>query len=368
MPIPNSIADLSTTVTLNSPQGGDPVGGNIDNYFRAHAALIKKSLSKGAFGLTSQSQLPVPADGLVFTVEIVGATINSFANVFDGRTIILHFTGVCTLVHSANLVLPTGGNIATISGDIAMFTQLSTGVWVCVSWDRASAAIAVSQSATAFNAAITAAIDAYKATADTKFVEVAGDTMTGTLVNKSGQMTIQGWAGDPNQGVLYLNEVKNRYLQYNGSGYKLGGAGLQVDGAIFAMDASLQADGNLYGTVWGGWLSTYLNARFDGRQPAGNYAHSAEGRKDIHWNGEFHLMQDNASGWHKLWTNNNFNPASKANAGSQVQHGVGITEFGSIRIATPQTLDLPGPWVVTSFRTSADAQIFFVRGVWLVNQ
>lgn len=45
MPVPHSLADLSTEETINSPQGGDSVGGQIDDYFRGHAVIIKRDLA-----------------------------------------------------------------------------------------------------------------------------------------------------------------------------------------------------------------------------------------------------------------------------------------------------------------------------------
>lgn len=50
----------------------------------------------------------------------------------------------------------------------------------------------------------------------------------GQITSTTGQLAAYGYAGNTNQGVVYLNQAANRYLYYNGSTYSLPGAPLQV--------------------------------------------------------------------------------------------------------------------------------------------
>ena len=43
MPVPTSIADLDSTAANNSPAGSDSIGTSLDDYLRAHAAIIKQN-------------------------------------------------------------------------------------------------------------------------------------------------------------------------------------------------------------------------------------------------------------------------------------------------------------------------------------
>ena len=45
MGVPATLADLDPIAANNSPSGSDPIGTNLDDYLRSHAALIKQSYS-----------------------------------------------------------------------------------------------------------------------------------------------------------------------------------------------------------------------------------------------------------------------------------------------------------------------------------
>lgn len=62
MPVPSTIADLSTVAADNSPQGSEPIGTSLDNYIRAGYAFIKQiynlfpvSVANGGTGATTAS-------------------------------------------------------------------------------------------------------------------------------------------------------------------------------------------------------------------------------------------------------------------------------------------------------------------------
>lgn len=74
------------------------------------------------------------------TLHITGASsISSLGTPPQaGAKRLVVFDGAATLVHSANLILPSGANIITAAGDSAIFLAESTSVVRCVNYTRAS--------------------------------------------------------------------------------------------------------------------------------------------------------------------------------------------------------------------------------------
>lgn len=73
-------------------------------------------------------------------VNITGTTtITSLGTGAAGITRTVQFAGILTLTHNAtSLILPTGANITTAAGDVAMFQSLGTGNWRCTGYMRAN--------------------------------------------------------------------------------------------------------------------------------------------------------------------------------------------------------------------------------------
>jgi hypothetical protein len=136
MPVPSSILDLDTSEAMNSPAGSDPVGGTLDNYLRAHAAILKRQFVKGN-DLNSAATLNVPAEGSYFLVKNLVTPITEFADNFAGRVVALRFEAGITLEHSSALILPGGLDIVTREDDTATFINESSGVWRCLHYSRA---------------------------------------------------------------------------------------------------------------------------------------------------------------------------------------------------------------------------------------
>jgi hypothetical protein len=91
--------------------------------------------AKGA-DVASATTLPLINDGNYF--DVTGTTtITAFASLGVGTWIGLHFDGILTLTHSADLVLPTGANITTAAGDESIWVEYASGDWRCVSYTRA---------------------------------------------------------------------------------------------------------------------------------------------------------------------------------------------------------------------------------------
>lgn len=93
-------------------------------------ALRWEQLTKGA-NIASATSIDIPVEGAFF--EITGTTdIAAITDTYPGRVVFLKFQDVLTLEHSAALVMPTGSNIETAAGDVAIFVNETTGVWKCV--------------------------------------------------------------------------------------------------------------------------------------------------------------------------------------------------------------------------------------------
>lgn len=126
MPVPTSIADISTSAGSNSPAGADSVGTSLDDYLRSIQAIVKQQDSRGS-DIASSTTITIPNAGKYFVVTGT-TTINSIADSWTGRTFLLQFSGACQLTNSANLILPGSANITTAAGDSALIVNESTGV------------------------------------------------------------------------------------------------------------------------------------------------------------------------------------------------------------------------------------------------
>jgi hypothetical protein len=97
------------------------------------------------------------------------------------------------------------------------------------------------------------------------------------------------------------------------------GSTIASRGNVWASGAQMSTDGNINGSIWGGWLST--------------------------------------------WLANN-----KATIGAQVQHNSGIIESAQFAAGTAYTIDFGNPWVCEGIRTNQGPTWQWLRGVWLRNQ
>lgn len=139
MPVPNSMADLATLAGSNFPTGTEAIGNSLDNYLRAHGAIIRSTNALASSTIASASTTDIgSADGEA--VGVTGtATINSLGTGFTGCYREVTFTGAATLTNSANLQLPNGANIVTATGDVIGFRCKGAGVWQMTGrWDGLS--------------------------------------------------------------------------------------------------------------------------------------------------------------------------------------------------------------------------------------
>lgn len=169
MPVPTSIADLSTTAASNSPAGADAIGTGLDDYLRTIQAIVKQQAAKGS-DIASSTAIDVPNSGSYFVVTGT-TTIAGISDDWNGRQVVLKFSGALQLTHSSGFILPSAANITTAAGDCLLAVNESTGVWRVVVYQRADG--------TALLGATSAGVQIQS---DTRFtVGGTADAMTGTL-------------------------------------------------------------------------------------------------------------------------------------------------------------------------------------------
>jgi len=143
MPVPTLISQLSTTASLNSPDGAVDVPSSIDDYQRAHAAFIAQLYA----GTVAAPTVIVPSATTTDigaaaseNVDISGtATITGFGIVAEGINRKGRFTGVLTLTHNAtSLILPGNANITTAANDRYEARSLGGGNWIVTKYQYAS--------------------------------------------------------------------------------------------------------------------------------------------------------------------------------------------------------------------------------------
>ena len=139
MPVPAVITDLAVAVASNSPAGTDAVTTSTgpDEYFRAHAAIVRRLHAKGA-DVASAATVDLGAINDGSYVKITGTTtITSFGTIAAGVERTLLFADALTLTHDVTkIILPGGANIVTVAEDVAVFVSEGAGLWRCKSYQR----------------------------------------------------------------------------------------------------------------------------------------------------------------------------------------------------------------------------------------
>lgn len=201
MSVPSSINDLSTTASSNSPAGTDSIGVSLDDYLRAIQAIIKQNSSKGT-DIASASLITVPNAGSYFVVTGT-TTINGIVDSWNGRAVLLKFSGALTLTHSASLIL-FGSNITTAAGDVLHIANESSGVWRAASYTRAASGnVTLSGTETLTNKTIVAASNTITTAASGNLAATELDSALAELDSDKADRVIP--AADVNIAVLDLS-------------------------------------------------------------------------------------------------------------------------------------------------------------------
>lgn len=125
------------------------VGSELD---RLDAAYLPKAggTMAGPLGLTGAALNEAEGDAIASAttidldaatgnfLHVTGTTAITTVTLGQGRDRTVVFDGALTLTNGANLILPTGANITTAAGDVAVFRGDGAGVTRCVAYTRAS--------------------------------------------------------------------------------------------------------------------------------------------------------------------------------------------------------------------------------------
>lgn len=169
------------------------------------------------------------------------------------------------------------------------------------------------------------------------------------------------------------------------AGGRVQGGDLLSQGIVYSGGGASQLapDGNVYGGVWGGYLSNWLNAQLAGKVNSrrndwanqGFVVTNSANNVQIWWDGRVQVQIDNSYQGY-MWTSGNFDPGSKANRSAQCQIAA-YADFGGIDARNENTrANVPAPYVMTGLiqngrgrGPSADCfGSLNLHGAWLVNQ
>jgi len=135
----SGISTLSGTNVLsgtNTLSGTTTISGSlaVTNDITVSKTLVQ---SQGS-DIASATALTLGSDGNSF--DITGTTtIQSIGSVGIGTWVVLQFDGILTFAHDpVNLILPGGGDIITVAGDIALMYEYAVGDWRCVSYTKSA--------------------------------------------------------------------------------------------------------------------------------------------------------------------------------------------------------------------------------------
>lgn len=150
----------STAQTLTVKKSGQPgtaiAAGDSALVFSGASDVLVFAGSGGAFvggSLTTPLNEAQGANIASATTTDIGAATGNLVHITGTTTItglgviqagterVLVFDGILTLTHNAvSLILPTGANITTAAGDVAIMRSEGGGNWRCISYTRASGA------------------------------------------------------------------------------------------------------------------------------------------------------------------------------------------------------------------------------------
>jgi len=144
MPVPSSIADLSTTAGSNNPPGSESPS-LIDDYLRTQASFIALLRDQTAFApQTIASAATTDIGAAVSNVIYVSGTttITALGTAAAGVIRTVRFLAALTLTHNAtSLILPGSANILTAANDNAEFLSLGSGNWQCIRYNTARSVV-----------------------------------------------------------------------------------------------------------------------------------------------------------------------------------------------------------------------------------
>lgn len=236
MPVPTLISQLSTTASLNSPDGAVDVPSSIDDYQRAHAAFIAQLYANTVAAPTVIVPSATTTDigaAASENVDISGnTTITGFGTVAEGINRKGRFTGVLTLTHNAtSLILPGNADITTAANDRYEARSLGGGNWIVTKYVYANGSVISATNAT--NATTTTPIKLQCRAATTANITLAGsapNTLDGVTLAANDRILVKAQSTGSQNGLYYVstlgtgsNGTWTRTTDADGAGDMFGG-------------------------------------------------------------------------------------------------------------------------------------------------
>lgn len=199
--VSSDLKNWSTTAASNNPTDSTVISSGLADNFQQLQATVRQDLASKGADIASASTTDLGAVPGLFH-DITGTTtITSFGTVAAGIWKAIKFENTLTLTHNAtSLILPTGANITTANGDVAIVSSEGSGNWRCHSYMRASGqpiatAVSVASLATSGNATVGGALAVTGNATVSSALSVTGNaTVSGTLA-ASGNATVAGTLG-----------------------------------------------------------------------------------------------------------------------------------------------------------------------------
>ena len=199
------------------------VGSELDRLETAMGNYVPKAggTMTGALGFTGAAVNEAEGDAIASAttvdldaatgnfLHITGTTAITTVTLGQGRGRTVVFDGALTLTNGANLILPTGANITTAAGDVAVFRGEGTGVTRCVAYTRASGqplvAVDLSSYAPLASPTLTGTPTAPTATPGTNTAQIATTAFVQTATNTQPSITIYTALEGANNNVVWAS-------------------------------------------------------------------------------------------------------------------------------------------------------------------
>lgn len=233
----------------------DGVSWLVEGFLDASGHRILPKIGGGKANKASAGTCNLGASAETFLTVTGTTTITSFGSTAtEGETKFLTFAAALTLTHHATqLILPTGANIVTAAGDVAVVTALGSGNWQCLHYWPAGGALLAGLPTLAS-----------ATTTDLGSVSAASIIVSGTT-------TITGFGSTAKTGsVRYLTFGGALQLTHNGTSMILpGGANITTAAGDTAIVQAL-GSGNwrMHSFQRAGGMSAFLDAAFSSTQGA----------------------------------------------------------------------------------------------------
>lgn len=131
--VATSLKDWSTTASSNSPSGSTAISTNLDDNLRQIQTVVRYLAASDS--IASATTTDIGSKDATFLTISGTTTITGLGTVSAGIYKWAIFSGALTLTHNGtSLILPTGANISTAAGDIAVFLSLGSGNWRCLAY------------------------------------------------------------------------------------------------------------------------------------------------------------------------------------------------------------------------------------------